>query len=172
MEYRVYAEDPSRKFLPSIGFLTKYIEPKAHPDMRIDTGVREGSEISMYYDPMISKLITWGKDRKTAMELLGNKFDEYVVHGVAHNIQFGKSILENASFAAGDYSTAFIPHFYPDGYHGDKLTVDQKHAVAIAAFKMKNFYVGTNAVDTTPLNERVLYVQIPGEENDQDFKVE
>lgn len=86
VEYRVYAEDPSRKFLPSIGFLTKYIEPKPHPDMRIDTGVREGSEISMYYDPMISKLITWGKDRKTAMDLLNKKFDEYVIHGVAHNI--------------------------------------------------------------------------------------
>jgi propionyl-CoA carboxylase alpha chain len=65
MEYRVYAEDPSRKFLPSIGFLTKYKEPSVDgPDrVRIDTGVEEGSEISMYYDPMISKLITWGKDR-------------------------------------------------------------------------------------------------------------
>lgn len=65
MEYRVYAEDPSRKFLPSIGFLTKYKEPCVDgPDrIRIDTGVEEGSEISMYYDPMISKLITWGKDR-------------------------------------------------------------------------------------------------------------
>ena len=79
VEYRVYAEDPARKFLPSIGFLTKYREPKPHVDMRIDTGVREGSEISMYYDPMISKLITWGKDRQTALALLNQKFDEYVV---------------------------------------------------------------------------------------------
>ena len=63
VEYRVYAEDPSRKFLPSIGFLTKYKEPDAHKHIRIDTGVQEGSEISMYYDPMISKLITWGPDR-------------------------------------------------------------------------------------------------------------
>jgi propionyl-CoA carboxylase alpha chain len=60
----VYAEDPSRKFLPSIGFLRKYLEPKPHKHIRIDTGVQEGSEISMYYDPMISKLITWGEDRK------------------------------------------------------------------------------------------------------------
>jgi propionyl-CoA carboxylase alpha chain len=148
VEYRVYAEDPSRKFLPSIGFLTKYIEPKDHPDMRIDTGVQEGSEISQYYDPMISKLITWGKDRKTAMDLLNKKFDEYVIHGVAHNIQFGKSIVENASFAKGDYSTAFIPTFYPNGYSGDVLTADQKHLLAIAAFKMKNLYTAQNMAGT------------------------
>ena len=75
VEYRVYAEDPSRKFLPSIGFLNKYMEPKEHKDIRIDTGVKEGSEISMYYDPMISKLITWGEDRTTAMDLLNKSFD-------------------------------------------------------------------------------------------------
>jgi acetyl/propionyl-CoA carboxylase alpha subunit len=70
VEYRVYAEDPSRKFLPSIGFLKKYIEPEPHKHIRLDTGVEEGSEISMYYDPMISKLITWGKNRKEAHELM------------------------------------------------------------------------------------------------------
>ena len=121
MEYRVYAEDPSRKFLPSIGFLTKYQEPDAHENIRIDTGVQEGSEISMYYDPMISKLITWGEDRKSSLELLDHAFDQYVVQGVAHNLGFGKSIIHNESFAAGDYSTAFIPDFYPDGYRGDIL---------------------------------------------------
>lgn len=121
VEYRVYAEDPSRKFLPSIGFLSKYKEPEPHKNIRIDTGVQEGSEISMYYDPMISKLITWGKDRKEAMDLLDNAFDQYVVQGVAHNLGFGKSIIHNESFAAGDYSTAFIPDFYPDGYRGDIL---------------------------------------------------
>lgn len=78
MEYRVYAEDPSRKFLPSIGFLKKYKEPITNDPtrkVRIDTGVEEGSEISMYYDPMISKLVTWGKDRKEAMEILDHAFD-------------------------------------------------------------------------------------------------
>ena len=125
VEYRVYAEDPSRKFLPSIGFLTKYQEPSLHENIRIDTGVREGSEISMYYDPMISKLITWGKDRKEAMDLIDNAFDEYVVQGVAHNLGFGKSIVHNEAFAAGDYSTAFIPDYYPDGYAGDVLTDEQ-----------------------------------------------
>lgn len=125
VEYRVYAEDPSRKFLPSIGFLRKYQEPAAHEHIRIDTGVQEGSEISMYYDPMISKLITWGKDRKTAMDLIDKAFDEYVVQGVAHNIGFGKSIVNNESFAKGDYSTAFIGDFYPEGYKGEVLSDNQ-----------------------------------------------
>ena len=79
MEYRVYAEDPSRKFLPSIGFLTKYREPaqcrEPEKRVRIDTGVEEGSEISMYYDPMISKLVTWGPDRAESMRILDKAFD-------------------------------------------------------------------------------------------------
>lgn len=122
VEYRVYAEDPARKFLPSIGFLTKYREPEPHPHIRIDTGVQEGSEISMYYDPMISKLVTWGEDRKAALDLLDKAIDEYVVQGVGHNLGFGKSIIHNEAFKAGDYSTAFIPTYYPKGYHGDVLT--------------------------------------------------
>lgn len=65
--------------MPSIGFLSKYKEPTPHENIRIDTGVREGSEISMYYDPMISKLITWGKDRTEAMNLIDKAFDEYVI---------------------------------------------------------------------------------------------
>lgn len=172
VEYRVYAEDPARKFLPSIGFLTKYREPKPHVDMRIDTGVREGSEISMYYDPMISKLITWGKDRQTALNLLNQKFDEYVVQGVAHNIGFGKSIVENDAFIRGEYSTAFIPNFYPDGYHGTALNTHDKHMIAIAAFKMKNDKTLHNYVDhEEPLQETELYVTIPNEGVDHDFKV-
>lgn len=124
MEYRVYAEDPSRNFLPSIGFLKKYQEPvigKPNSKVRIDTGVEEGSEISMYYDPMISKLITWGKDREHSMRILDRAFDEYVIQGVTHNLGFGKSILANNAFWTGEYSTSFIPDFYPEGFTGDEL---------------------------------------------------
>lgn len=137
-EYRVYAEDPSRKFLPSIGFLKKYKEPTAHENIRIDTGVQEGSEISMYYDPMISKLITWGKDRKTALELLAKAMDEYVIRGVVHNVGFGRSILNNQHFLNGDYSTAFIPDFYPDGFKGEPLTEADHLQLAISAHFLKN----------------------------------
>jgi propionyl-CoA carboxylase alpha chain len=138
VEYRVYAEDPSRKFLPSIGFLRKYKEPSPHENIRIDTGVQEGSEISMYYDPMISKLITWGKDRKEAMDLIGKAMDEYVIRGVIHNLGFGHSILRNKSFAEGHYSTAFIPTFYPNGYRGDPMTLEDKNLLAIAAHYIRN----------------------------------
>jgi propionyl-CoA carboxylase alpha chain len=126
-EYRVYAEDPSRKFLPSIGFLKKYKEPTPHENIRIDTGVREGSEISFYYDPMISKLITWGKDRKEALDLISKAMDEYVIKGVRHNLGFGKSIVEHEAFRAGNYNTAFIPTYYKDGYHGEPLTTNDHH---------------------------------------------
>ena len=141
MEYRVYAEDPSRNFLPSIGFLKKYQEPvqdKAGSRVRIDTGVEEGSEISMYYDPMISKLVTWGEDRERAMHILDRAFDEYVIQGVTHNIGFGKSILANESFWNGEYTTAFIPDFYPEGFTGDPLLASDYDTLALVAHRIKN----------------------------------
>jgi propionyl-CoA carboxylase alpha chain len=109
VEYRVYAEDPAKKFYPSVGFLKKYKEPTPHENIRIDTGVEEGSEISMYYDPLIAKLITWGKTRKEALALMATAMDEYVIRGVTHNIGFGRSILRNVDFQEDNYTTAFIP---------------------------------------------------------------
>jgi propionyl-CoA carboxylase alpha chain len=141
-EYRVYAEDPARKFLPSIGFLKKYKEPTPNDNIRIDTGVQEGSEISMYYDPMISKLIAWGKDRKTALDLLSNAMDEYVIRGVTHNLGFGQSIIRNKDFYNGQYTTAFIPTYYPTGFKGDPLDSNDNNQLALAAFYMKNLYNG------------------------------
>lgn len=127
----------------------------------------------MYYDPMISKLITWGKDRKTAIDLINQKFDEYVVHGVAHNIGFGKSIVENDAFLRGDYSTAFIPTYYPQGYHGDKLSLDNKHTIALAAFQLKNATLKQNFVNSAQAQtEKILYVSIEGDEKPHDFRVE
>lgn len=141
------------------------MEPKPHPDVRIDTGVQEGSEISMYYDPMISKLITWGKDRKTAINLIDQKFDEYVVHGVSHNIGFGKSIVENDAFLRGEYSTAFIPTYYPEGYHGDKLSLNNLQTIALAAFKIKNTALKHNLLTSTAVRpEKVLYVSIANDD--------
>jgi propionyl-CoA carboxylase alpha chain len=75
----------------------------------------------MYYDPMISKLITWGKDRKEAMGLLADAMDQYVIRGLTHNVGFGQSILRNKDFAGGSYTTAFIPTYYPTGFTGDPL---------------------------------------------------
>ncbi|MCP3663805.1 MAG: acetyl/propionyl/methylcrotonyl-CoA carboxylase subunit alpha [Gammaproteobacteria bacterium] len=138
VEYRVYAEDPAKKFLPSIGFLRKYREPAKHEHIRIDTGVEEGSEISMYYDPMISKLVTWGKDRKEAMSLLNEAMDDYVIQGVTHNVGFGRAVINHPDFASANYNTAFIPDNYPEGYHGDHLSVEDQHTLCVAASEMKN----------------------------------
>eukprot|EP00826_Nyctotherus_ovalis_P030332 TRINITY_DN241_c0_g1_i1.p1 TRINITY_DN241_c0_g1~~TRINITY_DN241_c0_g1_i1.p1 ORF type:complete len:694 (-),score=254.63 TRINITY_DN241_c0_g1_i1:185-2266(-) len=136
IEYRIYAEDPSRKFLPSIGFLEKYKEPVTREGLRIDTGVEEGSEISMYYDPMISKLICWGENRKAAIERLNQAIDEYVIRGVIHNSGFGKSIINNKEFAAGNYSTAFIPTYYKDGFKGETMSAQDHKLLSIMAFEM------------------------------------
>lgn len=87
----------------------------------------------MYYDPMISKLVTWAADRPEAMRIMDRAFDEYVIQGVTHNIGFGKSILANANFACGDYSTAFIPDFYPAGYSGDDLEPADHRLLAVVA---------------------------------------
>lgn len=92
----------------------------------------------MYYDPMISKLITWAPDRKQALSLLGKAMDEYVIKGVTHNLGFGKSILENKAFAEGNYSTAFIPEYYPTGFRGDPLSQDDYSQLLVAAHYMKN----------------------------------
>jgi len=150
VEYRVYAEDPSRNFLPSIGHLKKYKEPEVSPAfplwdesdpdrrVRIDTGVEEGSEISMYYDPMISKLITWGEDREQAMKVMDRAFDEYVIRGVTHNLGFGKSIVHNPEFAVGDYSTGFIEKFYPEGFTGDNLNGADHRMLSVVGHQIKN----------------------------------
>ncbi len=167
-EYRVYAEDPARKFLPSIGFLKKYQEPRPHENIRIDTGVQEGSEISMYYDPMISKLITWGKDRKEALSLLDKAMDEYVIRGVTHNLGFGQSILRSKAFAEGQYTTAFIPTYYPTGFTGDKLESAEESHVALAAHWMRNLYINNGIPCPNKQVNEVHYVHLL----DKDYKVE
>lgn len=133
VEYRIYAEDPSRNFLPSIGFLERYAEPKPNPRVRIDTGVTEGSEISMYYDPMISKLVTHANTRKEALELLNDVVDDYVVTGVQHNLGFCKAIISNPAFAKGEYSTKFIKEYFPEGYHGPTLSLIEEAKIAFMA---------------------------------------
>ena len=92
----------------------------------------------MYYDPLISKLVSWGKDRKTAMDLIGKAMDEYVIRGVVHNLGFGQSIVRNPSFAEGHYTTAFIPTYYPNGFKGDPLSVDDVNYLTIASHYLRN----------------------------------
>ncbi|KAL6786027.1 hypothetical protein ACKKBG_A01110 [Auxenochlorella protothecoides x Auxenochlorella symbiontica] len=112
MESRVYAEDPARGFLPSTGRLMRYAPPRGE-GVRVDTGVQEGSEISMYYDPMICKLITHGADRPQALQRMRQALDSYVVRGVQHNIPLLRSVLDRPDFVAGTFSTAFLAQHYP-----------------------------------------------------------
>jgi propionyl-CoA carboxylase alpha chain len=118
VEARVYAEDPARNFLPSIGRLTRYIPPDAMQGVRVDTGVYEGGEISMYYDPMIAKLVGFGKDREEAIARCAAALDAYCVRGVNHNIGFLSAIMAHPRFLAGKLTTGFIAEEFPDGFRG------------------------------------------------------
>ena len=107
IEARVYAEDPARGFLPSIGQLIRYREPRGE-GVRVDTGVAEGGEISMYYDPMIAKLVAHAATRDEAIDRLHLALDHYEIDGIASNRQFLSAVLENAAFKSGDLTTGFI----------------------------------------------------------------
>ena len=118
MESRVYAEDPLRGFLPSIGRLVRYIAPEESEAVRVDTGVGEGSEISMYYDPMIAKLVSYGATRDAAIAEMRRALDGYYVRGVNHNMQFLAAVMQHPRFVAGNLTTGFIDEEYPDGFKG------------------------------------------------------
>ena len=134
IESRVYAEDPYRGFLPSIGRLSTYRQPTRH-SVRVDTGVVEGSEVSMFYDPMIAKLITHGPDRATAIAAQATALDSYVIGGVGHNIDFLSAVMQHPRFQAGEQvTTAFIAEEYPDGFHGAPVLEATRHnLLAVAA---------------------------------------
>jgi len=133
IESRVYAEDPFRNFLPSIGRLVKYQPPQESDNVRVDTGVFEGGEISMYYDPMIAKLITWAEDRETATKYMRRALDEYLIRGVNHNIGFLASLMSHERFISGNMSTNLIAEEYPDGFHPADLPSDNPRIqIAIA----------------------------------------
>ena len=135
MESRLYAEDPYRGFLPSIGRLTRYRPPQEVAEetraVRNDTGVFEGGEISMYYDPMIAKLCTWGPTRADAIEEMRIALDRFEVEGIGHNIPFLSAVYDHPKFISGDMTTAFIAEEYPDGFAG--VTPDEATCRRIAA---------------------------------------
>ena len=141
IESRIYAEDTLRNFLPSVGVLHRYRPPKETPvgdhngTVRIDTGVEECSEISIHYDPMIAKLITYAPTRNQAIEKMKQALDEFVIRGVRCNINFVRDVMDNPRFMSGDLTTHFIAQEYPDpGFRGHKLTATELHElVAIAA---------------------------------------
>jgi propionyl-CoA carboxylase alpha chain len=155
MESRLYAEDPYRNFLPSIGRLTRYRPPQevqagplnttgkwqgeapvGETAVRNDTGVFEGGEISMYYDPMIAKLCTWAPDRAGAIEAMRVALDSFEVEGIGHNLPFLSAVMDHERFASGNITTAFIAEEYPDGFEGAVLGETSLARIAAAAAAM------------------------------------
>ena len=126
MECRIYAEDPARGFVPSIGRLSRYREPPASDTCRVDAGVDEGSEISMFYDPMIAKLVTHGPDRPAAIAAMRDALDRYELTGVTHNAGFLNAVLGRTRFAEGRLSTAFIEEEFGAGFDPSALTEEAR----------------------------------------------
>jgi len=140
LESRVYAEDPYRGFLPSIGRLTRYRPPPEVTEsdhvVRNDTGVFEGGEISMFYDPMIAKLCTWATDRSQALEGMRQALDSFEIEGIRHNIPFLSAVMDHPRFVSGNITTGFIAEEFPDGFSGVTLSELNLEVVAAAAAAM------------------------------------
>lgn len=139
IESRLYAEDPYRNFLPSIGRLTRYRPPEEGRQengtiLRNDTGVFEGGEISMYYDPMIAKLCSWGETRLSAIDAMGEALDRFEVEGIGHNLPFLSAVMQHPRFRSGNLTTGFIAEEFPDGFSGvEPQTRAAERLAAIAA---------------------------------------
>ena len=141
IESRVYAEDPYRGFLPSTGRLTTYKPPHVHRDadrvIRVDDGVREGGEVSMFYDPMIAKLISWAPTREEAIDAQVEALDAFQLGGISDNVDFLSALLQHPRFREGALTTGFIAEEYPDGFQGapadERLLIDLAAIAALVA---------------------------------------
>ncbi|GAA0652064.1 acetyl-CoA carboxylase biotin carboxylase subunit [Brevundimonas lenta] len=141
IESRIYAEDPYRGFLPSIGRLVRYEQPEEgeHEDgyvVRNDSGVREGDEISMFYDPMIAKLCAWAPTRDEALTGMARALEDTHLAGVGHNVPFLAAVMDQPRFRSGNISTSYIKDEFPDGFHGLKPDARQTHILIAAAVAM------------------------------------
>ncbi len=141
MESRIYAEDPSRGFLPSSGRINLYIEPEESGNVRVDSGVYEGGEVSMFYDAMIAKLCTYGKNRAEAIDHMRHALGSFAIGGVSHNISFLETIMRNERFTSGDISTAFIKQEFPKGFAGNELDSAATQVLIASALRifLKNY---------------------------------
>jgi len=153
VEARLYAEDPFRNFLPSTGRLVKYREPEAGPDVRVDTGVYEGGEISMFYDPMIAKLCTHGKTRDEAIDRMRRALDEFYVRGVSHNVPFLAALMAHPRFRAGKLTTNFIAEEFKGGFTAEHLPPKDPAVLAAVAAVVDRIHAHRSGA---PQSERVV----------------
>lgn len=190
IENRVYAEDPYRGFLPSTGRLVTYRPPSATGTpygtlsteqpayTRVDDGVREGGEVSMFYDPMIAKLVTWAPTRDAAADAQVAALDAFRIEGIGQNIDFLSAIMQHPRFRSGELTTGFIAEEYPDGFHGapasDALTLKLAAVAAVADVARSNRardlsgQLGTRLVDdgarVAMIGDRHFEVQVDGDQ--------
>ncbi|MCE2521506.1 MAG: acetyl/propionyl/methylcrotonyl-CoA carboxylase subunit alpha [Alphaproteobacteria bacterium] len=169
IEARIYAEDSRRGFLPSIGRLITYRPPQTTRSLRIDSGVEEGSEVTMFYDPMIAKLVVHGEDRRSAIAAMRHALDSFEIRGVQHNIDFLAAIMRDPRFAAGDFTTAFIDSTWPDGFSGAPVTERERTVLTGVGLLAHLRVLERNHAITGTLREsgpmaRDWVVQFPGEQ--------
>ncbi len=142
IESRIYAEDPYRNFMPSTGRLVRYSPPAETIEdgltVRNDTGVYEGGEISIYYDPMIAKLCTHGPDRASAIAHMSDALDQFYIEGIGHNVPFLSAIMQHERWKSGDLSTSFITDEFPDGFEGAVPSQQDIETLALAGVYMDN----------------------------------
>jgi propionyl-CoA carboxylase alpha chain len=148
MECRINAEDPFRGFLPSTGRLVKFQPPAASEGVRVDTGVFEGGEISMFYDSMIAKLIVHGRDRDEAIRRMRDALNAFVIRGISSNIPFQAALLQHPRFCSGNFNTGFIAEEYPSGFDPSMVPHDDPALLAAIATFARLAYIG-RAVQTT-----------------------
>lgn len=145
IEVRVYAEDPANNFLPDIGNLQTYKTPKG-PGVRVDDGFEQGMDIPIYYDPMIAKLITHGKDRQEAIERMIRAIDEYTITGIQTTLGFGKYVMQHPAFVAGDFDTHFVSKYFTP----DSLKNTDEDEAMIAAIMAAGFMKTQNGSEVSP----------------------
>ncbi len=147
MELRVYAEDSLNDFLPNVGFLSTYKLPEGE-GIRVDNGIAEGMDVPIYYDPMLSKLVTYGNTREEAIELMIKAIDNYHIEGVATTLPFGKFVMEHEAFRSGDFDTGFVKEYYD----AEKLKASLGIEAEIAALVALKQYVEDKKILRLPIN--------------------
>ena len=147
MELRVYAEDSMNDFLPNVGFLSTYKLPEGE-GIRVDNGIEEGMDAPIYYDPMLSKLVTYGKTREESIELMIKAIDNYHVEGVATTLPFGKFVMEHEAFRSGDFDTGFVKSYY----NPEKMKANLDTEAEIAAMIALQQYISDKQILRLPIN--------------------
>jgi propionyl-CoA carboxylase alpha chain len=173
IEARVYAEDPNRNFMPSTGRIVRYRSPEEGPRVRVDNGVYEGGEVTMFYDPMIAKITTYDRDRESAVAQMRRSLDEFYIKGVLHNLAFLTALCANPRFLEGNLTTNFIDEEYPRGFSPVPLDESETNAIIAAATLMhlRYLYRASRTTGIMPGYPRVVPTEVVVEISGKQYPV-